>query len=339
RQARGRDASIVLVAAHASALSHDAGTDMAALEEEYKLVYQTFIESGALDDAEQVARMALDAGLDRLAWRANLARAAQWNQHPGVALEHWLWYAQASNDQEAWRQVLALAPAQDDDDAYLLAWMRQHAETSEGASGTQAGLNALAAEYMRAGRWTSMLRVIERLKPLGDGQARQRAMMLEITALEQHAYEFEPGDPRREALMHRLHATMEGSLPLPLDPSSMEWLAQKAEATGADAVAERYYSRLAAEDSGNAAHWLGKQGDFALGRQAYEDAAEAYFSAREAAQDRDEQRRYFQAGLGAFVAGGKVGQACEAGERRAGDLMDDPATLRYLIDLARQAHR
>src|SRR5690606_24842216 len=92
-------------------------------------------------------------------------------------------------------------------------------------------------------------------------------------------------------------------------------------------------------DSGNAAHWLGKQGDFALGRQAYEDAAEAYFSAREAAQDRDEQRRYFQAGLGAFVAGGKVGQACEAGERRAGDLMDDPATLRYLIDLARQAHR
>ncbi|MFC3339218.1 tetratricopeptide repeat protein [Paracandidimonas soli] len=339
QQARGRDASIVLVAAHASALSHDAGTDMAALEEEYKLVYQTFIESGALDDAEQVARMALDAGLDRLAWSANLARAAQWNQHPGVALEHWLWYAQASNDQEAWRQVLALAPAQDDDDAYLLAWMRQHAETSEGASGTQAGLNALAAEYMRAGRWTSMLRVIERLKPLGDGQARQRVMMLEIMALEQHAYEFEPGDPRREALMHRLHATMEGSLPLPLDPSSMEWLAQKAEATGADAVAERYYSRLAAEDSGNAAHWLGKRGDFALGRQAYEDAAEAYFSAREAAQDRDEQRRYFQAGLGAFVAGGKVGQACEAGERRAGDLMDDPATLRYLIDLARQAHR
>src|SRR5690606_26042290 len=41
----------------------------------------------------------------------------------------------------------------------------------------------------------------------------------------------------------------------------------------------------------------------------------------------------------AFVAGGKVAQACEEGEQRVGDLVDDPGTLRYLINLARQAHR
>src|SRR5690606_37048826 len=51
------------------------------------------------------------------------------------------------------------------------------------------------------------------------------------------------------------------------------------------------------------------------------------------------QRSYFQSGLGAYVAAGDVDMACDEGERRAGDLLQDPLTLRYLIDLARQAHR
>lgn len=332
-------AHIVLIAADAQSGRHDAAADMAGLEEEYQLVYQAFIESTALDDAEQVARMALEAGLDSVVWSARLAQAAQWNNHPDTALKYWLEYAQGSDDQEAWNKVLALAPAQGNDDAYLAAWTQRQTRLSGGVPDAAAGWNALLAEYMQAGQWASMLRVVDRLKSFDGNQTRQRTLMLEVTALEQYAYEFAPGDPQRTELMRRLHGAMEQTLPLQWDLPAMKWMAQKAQETGADAIMLHYYRELAQVDGANTAHWQEKLGDFALGRQAYQEAASAYFAAQAAAGSRDAKSRYFQAGLGAFVASGDVAQACVEGEQRVGDLVDDPGTLRYLINLARQAHR
>src|SRR5690606_20318184 len=132
---------------------------------------------------------------------------------------------------------------------------------------------------------------------------------------------------------------MAQTLPLQWDVPAMKWMALKARETGADDIMVHYYRKLAASDSANTAHWQEKLGDFALGRQAYQEAASAYFAAQAAAGTRNEQSRYFQSGLGAFVASGDVLLACEEGAQRVGDLADDPATLRYLINLARQAHR
>src|SRR5690606_20239980 len=157
---------------------HDAATDTATLEDEYQLIYQAVIESAALDDAEKVAQMALDAGMDPAAWSARLAQAAQWNNHPDTALKYWLQYAQSADDAQAWDKVLTLAPEQDDDEAYLAAWTQRQTRLAGTAPDAAAGLNALLAEYMQAGRWSSMLRVVERLKTMGGEPLQQRNLML-----------------------------------------------------------------------------------------------------------------------------------------------------------------
>src|SRR5690606_38697859 len=97
--------------------------------------------------------------------------------------------------------------------------------------------------------------------------------------------------------------------------------------------------RLASADVANAGMWQERIGDLALSQAAYEQAAHAYFEAQSVVQTREEKIRLFQSGLGAYVSAGNVERACEEGEKRAGDLLEDPATLRYLINLARQAHR
>lgn len=54
-------------------------------------------------------------------WIERAAQVAEWNRQPMVALQHWLSYAQATGDDVAWRHVLRLAPALNEDHAYLAA--------------------------------------------------------------------------------------------------------------------------------------------------------------------------------------------------------------------------
>lgn len=337
---RATEASpVMFVRAGTADARWDAGPDTATLEGEYQLIYQAFIESSALDDAEKVARMALERGLDATVWSSRLAQAAQWNNHPETALEYWLVHARAVDTEGAWRRVLEQAPGLDDDEAYLTAWQRLKALQTGASPDIADAMRALVADYMKAGHWAATLRVLDRLKALEGGLEQQNALLLEITALERHAYEFDSGTPQRIALLRRLHDVMERTLVEQWDMPIMKWIAQKAKDTGANTTAMHYYRRLVVQDAAHAAAWQEKLGDLALSQQAYEEAASAYFAAQAVADSRQEKIRLFQSGLGAYVAGGKVERACEEGERRAGDLLDDPATLRYLINLARQAHR
>lgn len=348
---------IYRVSALAQPAMADAGSvDKAGLQEEYDLVFKAFMESGELGDAEKAARKALDAGLDPVVWTRRLAQVAQWNNAPARALTYWLQYAQVSGDQEAWDTVLKLAPEFDDDQAYLAAWrhrqgvlMQAQGQPADGrpADGhpTDAGLHAAAgleellARYISIGHWESALRVIGQLRSLEDDRAGQRMLLLEVLALQQRAYQFPPEDAQRQAYLAMVIATVEQASRHDWDVSSTSWLAQKAREVGANAAMADYYRKLTAIDSANASQWHERLGDVALGKGAYEEAALAYFAARDAAASHDEKRRYFQAGLQAFVSGGDVHRACAEGEQRAGELEEDPATLRYLINLARQANR
>src|SRR5690606_12002423 len=167
--------------------------DRSTLDSEYQLIYQVFVESNALDDAENVARMALELGLDPEGWSGRLAQAAQWNNRPETALQYWLIHAQAADTEETWNKVLEQAPALKNDDAFLTAWHRLQILRTGQAPEASDGLKALVAEYMKARQWESTLRVVERLQATASEDTKQNSMLLEITALEQHAYEFEAG--------------------------------------------------------------------------------------------------------------------------------------------------
>lgn len=327
---------------HVSALTHFAmaeprSGDQAGLEEEYDLIFKAFMESGELGDAETVALKALDDGLDPQVWTRRLAQVAQWNNAPAKALVYWLQYAQISGDQEAWDMVLKLAPEFDDDQAYLAAWRHRQAQAKDHIE--SAGLEELLARYISIGHWESALRVIGQIKGLEGDQADQRMLLLEVMALQQRAYQFPPEDAQRQAYLAQVTGALEQAARHDWDVSATSWLAQKASEVGAATAMTDYYRKLTAIDRANASQWHERLGNLALGKGAYEDAALAFFAARDAAASREEKRRYFQAGLQAFVSGGDVQRACSEGEQRAAELEEDPATLRYLINLARQAHR
>lgn len=89
--------------------------------EDYDLAFRVFLGSGNLNDAMRVAEAAVRQRPDLKLWIERAAQVAEWNRQPMVALQHWLSYAQATGDDVAWRHVLRLAPALNEDHAYLAA--------------------------------------------------------------------------------------------------------------------------------------------------------------------------------------------------------------------------
>lgn len=319
--------------------SRGANAQNAEKAAEYDLVFKAFVESNSLDDAEKIAQKALEANLDPMVWTRRLAQVAQWNNHPKVALKYWLLFAQASGNDEAWANVMKLAPQLDDDQAYLAAWKHAQTDDSKLRPDALAGQNALLAQYVKLGHWESAQRVVDNLKGHGDAKAQQGALLLEVTVSEQLAYQYPPGDSRRAEGLARFTKVLEQTSQYQWDVLVMNELATKARAAGVESVMMHYYQLLAVADTANASKWQERIGDAQFSRQAYAEAARAYFAAQDAAPDLDEKRRYFLAALKAFVSGDEVGRACTEAEKRAGILAQDPETLRYLINLARQASR
>jgi hypothetical protein len=309
-----------------------------AVAAEYDLVFQAFVESSQLDDAQAVAQRAMDAGLEPRVWAQRLAQVARWNNKPDVALKYGLVFARASGDPAAWAEVLSLAPHLDDDKAYLEAWAQDGSRPAR-TGDTNAGLDSLLAEYMKLHRWESALRIIEKLRDQGDASTRQRILAWEVTALEQSAYSYPVGDPRRAARLGQLRAALERADSHQWDVAALISFAGMADAAGAYEIMSRYYRKLVVVDPANAIKWQAKLGDAALARQAYDDAATAYFAAQDMASTAENQRQYFIAALNVLVAQGRAADACKEAEKRAGNLAQDPETLRYLVYLARQGGR
>lgn len=129
-------------AAAAASGTATAGVDVASL------VYQSFLESSDLDNAQKVAAAQVARDPHSALWLKRLAQVAEWNRAAPLALQSWLGYAQASNDPLGWSNVLRLAPMLNDDTAYLAALV--HA--SNAAPGDLKLVDSVIATYERLGR-------------------------------------------------------------------------------------------------------------------------------------------------------------------------------------------
>jgi hypothetical protein len=339
RDALSTDTGVRVRRAVASITPVSVANNESQSQAEYDLVFNAFVESSQLDDAEKVAHKALDAHLDPLIWAHRLAQVAQWNNHPKESLKYWLLYAQASNSKEAWEAVLELAPQLEDDQAYLVAWRHGQVNTSTDSTGASAGLYALLRQYMRLNHWKSAWRVIDQIKGPEDPKAQQGMLLIKVTVAENLAYQYPLGDPNRARGMTLYIDALKQTVRYQWAVPAMSQLAEQAEQAGAMDIAKQYYQRLAVVDTGHAPKWLGLLGEVALSHKAYDEAAQNYFTAQGSSTSIEDRRRYFLAALKALVSGDQVAHACTEGERKVGDLDKDPETLRYLLELARQASR
>lgn len=314
----------------------ETATDMSA---RYELVFSAFVESSQLDDAQKVAQRALDAGLDTALWAGRLAKVAEWNNHPRVALDAWLTLARTSDDTVAWGSVLRLAPQLDDSEAYLTAWETIATNPTNVSPGLEQGRRALFTEYMNIGHWDSALDIADKLTLSTDAAVRQYGVLLRAQAREQIAYQFLPEDPRRAAETIRFIDAINDATNYVWDIPTMKWFAQKAREVGNHEVTIDFYQKLALAEPDQSSRWLSMLGDAQVQQESYEAAAQAYFAAQQAAPTLDEKRHYFLTALKTLVAANQIDQACSEGEQHVGELIQDPETLRYLLDIARQANR
>lgn len=229
-------------------------------------------------------------------------------------------------------RMLAASPPSEVTVAYLEAWLRIEPNSST-------YMSLLVDQYMGLGQWEKAELASQKLALMGGEDARARALLIQLTAAERRAYAVGPDDPRRPPLMVEYIALLERTTQRTWDVPVMRELAAKAHAAGATGVMLHFYRELAAADSANRTEWDEKLATEALAQQSYGDAANAYFAAQDAAQSLQDKRRYFLAALKVLVSGDQVGKACDEAAQRIGELADDPQTLRFLIDLARQAHR
>lgn len=144
-QARAASAASAAPAPAAASTGAPTAAERAFNADDYELAFQVFLAAGKLDDAQRVAETAVRRQPGAARWRERLAQVAEWNRQPTVALKSWLEYAQASNDETAWKAVLRLAPGLNDDRAYLAA-LRHRAGT-----GDLATVDQVVATYERLG--------------------------------------------------------------------------------------------------------------------------------------------------------------------------------------------
>ena len=97
-------------------------------KKDYELAYEVFIGNGNLAEAYRVAEAAVRQVPASKTWHKRLAQVAGWMNKPDVALREWRWLLKHVGSREALLAVMKLAPAQNDYDALLDAWMRE-AET------------------------------------------------------------------------------------------------------------------------------------------------------------------------------------------------------------------
>ncbi|KKJ08344.1 hypothetical protein XF14_02220, partial [Burkholderia gladioli] len=125
----------------------------------------------------------------------------------------------------------------------------------------------------------------------------------------------------------------------PWDLEALGALARQARGLGDNALAGRYYARLAQQDPAHADAWLAELAATRLGGQDYRAAADAWFALQARAATRAARRDAFIAGVKALQSGNDMGGAMAAAQAHLGDLGDDPDTLRFLSNVALAAGR
>jgi hypothetical protein len=134
--------------ASAPASAAAASSPAAASNDVPGLLYQSFLESNDLANAQRVATEQVAKNPGSPVWTKRLAQVAEWNHASPLALQMWLAYAQATHDPDGWKNVMRLAPMLNDDNAYLAALI----QASNAAPADLKLLDAVIAAYERLGR-------------------------------------------------------------------------------------------------------------------------------------------------------------------------------------------
>lgn len=134
--------------ASGAAAAPAAASNSAAANDVPGLLYQSFLESSDLPNAQRVAAEQVSKTPGSPVWTRRLAQVAEWNHASPLALQMWLAYAQVTHDPEGWKNVMRLAPMLNDDNAYLAALI----QASNAAPGDLKLVDSVVATYERLGR-------------------------------------------------------------------------------------------------------------------------------------------------------------------------------------------
>ncbi|MGN6650796.1 tetratricopeptide repeat protein, partial [Trinickia sp.] len=216
--------------------------------------------------------------------------------------------------------------------AYLEAWLR-------GAPTDPDYLSALANQYLALGRCDEAQATAGRLSALGVQQSRRKAVQIELRCDEQRAFAAPPDSSRRAELLARVIARLDTVSQLDWDVAELESLSKQALSVGAPQIAARYALRLAEADAARRVYWQRQAALQWLASGEYRRAADADFAAQAHAQNRDEARDAFIAGVRALQAGNLLDEALNQAQAHLDGLADDRRTLEVLLQLARAAQR
>ncbi len=216
--------------------------------------------------------------------------------------------------------------------AYLEAWLRVAPDDRD-------FIGVLAAQYLRVGRFADAEHLADRMAQSSDEDEQRSAVLVKTGVGEALAYGMTQDNPDRPAAMNRLRSQFDDAARYKWQAPELRTLAERATAAGASQAAIVFYQELATADHTSGVDTQMRIAQLALGSQAYDRAAQAYFSAQSSVGDLDQQRRYFMSALAAFEAGGLLDQALTEGEKHLGRLSNDPRTIEAMLNVARSANR
>ncbi|WP_459625150.1 tetratricopeptide repeat protein [Burkholderia sp. 3C] len=216
--------------------------------------------------------------------------------------------------------------------AYLEAWLRIEPNNADVQT-------ALTRAYLRGGRSTDVMRMIDRLDTSHDAAARLNALAIRISIAQRNLYSLKPNDPARPARIRELDALLAQAVDQAWDLEALTALARQARGLGDNALAGRYYTQLAQRDTAHADAWLAELAATRLGGQNYREAADAWFTVQARATTRAARRSAFISGVKALQAGNDMQGAMSAAQAHVGSLASDPDTLRFLSNVALAAGR
>lgn len=223
------------------------------------LLYQAFVESQALSDAQDIARRALKRpGTDHRLWLSRLAQVSEWNNKPADALKAWQELAQTYHDAKAWDNVRRLAPQLGDSTLWVDALKQSLKADPEDAqqtgqllaayerSGNTKAARALLQQYPGMQGSTVSAEAVKHLEELAESAQAAGASTTLIPVIARLAQV----DPDRAAHWH----TQEGALALAAghyEQAADAYFAAQAHSNGRDAQRTAFFAALNALRAGD----------------------------------------------------------------------------------------
>ena len=198
---------------------------------------------------------------------------------------------------------------------------------------------ALAQRYLATGDTEAARQAIAPVLTSGEPVLIGEAKLLLFHVTERETYAWSEGSPARVEGLARLRGQLAELFARSWDARQWVELSERALKLGERQLAMTAYQRLAALPSEEAAMWASKAAEVALGQGEHRLASRLYLEAGEKATTLEQRRAAFLFGLKALQSANLLKEALHAAEEHIGPLLQDEATLLYLVMLARAADR